>query len=79
MPAVGKVTLRKTKTQLILSDESGQTYTLPRMQDRSLLLSIDPRIDLTKPIYEQVQGLEAKDKTAAELKAKKRKHSAKAA
>ncbi len=79
MPAVGKVKLKKTKTQLILSDESGQTFTLPRMQDKSLLLSIDPRIDLTKPIYEQVQALDAKDKAVAELKAKKRKHPAKAA
>ncbi len=78
MPAVGKITIKKTKTHILLSDESGQTYTLPRVRDKSLLLSIDPRIDVTKPIYEQVQRLDASDEAAA-LKAKRRKRPAKAA
>jgi hypothetical protein len=78
MPAVGKIKIKKTKTHIFLSDESGQSYTLPRIRDKSLLASIDPRIDLTKPIYEQVQRLDASDK-AAELKAKRRKRPAKAA
>jgi len=54
MSATRKVTVRKTKRQIILSDESGKSYTLPRSIERPLLLDIDPRIDLTKPIYEQV-------------------------
>ena len=78
MPAAGKVTVKKTKTQIILSDGSGKSYTLPRSTERPLLLDIDPRIDLTKPIYEQVIKLQAKDK-AAEARAKKRKRHSKAA
>lgn len=33
---------------------------------RDVPLNIDPRIDLTKPIYEQVLALEQVDKEAAE-------------
>ena len=33
---------------------------------RDVVLNIDPRIDLTKPIYEQVLALEKADKEAAE-------------
>ena len=33
---------------------------------RDVELELDPRIDLTKPIYEQVLNLEKADKTAAE-------------
>lgn len=33
---------------------------------RDVPLNIDPRIDLTKPIYEQVLALEKADKEAAE-------------
>lgn len=49
-----------------------------KQQSRPLLLDIDPRIDLTKPIYEQVLKLNARDK-AAESRAKKRKRQASAA
>lgn len=31
---------------------------------RPLLLDLDPRIDFTKPVYEQVLKLQAKDKAA---------------
>jgi hypothetical protein len=71
MPA-GKVTVKKTKTRIILSDGSGQSYTLPRATGRPLLMDIDPRIDLTRPIYEQVQDLAARDEVAA-AKTKRRK------
>ncbi len=35
---------------------------------RDVPLDIDPRIDLTKPIYEQVLALEQADEAAAEAK-----------
>jgi hypothetical protein len=75
MPAVGKVTVKKVKGDIVVSDESGASYTFPRPTGRPLLLDIDPRIDLTKPIYEQVMKLQTKDK-AASARAKKRKRQA---
>lgn len=74
---VGKVTVKKVKGDTIVSDESGASYTFKGRGGRPRL-EIDPRIDLTKPIYEQVMKLMAKDK-AAEAKAKKRKRQASAA
>ena len=59
MPIARKITTKKTKTQIILSDKSGRSYVLPRSAGRPLLLDIDPRIDLTQPIYDQVRKLEA--------------------
>ena len=38
---------------------------------RDVQLNIDPRIDLTKPIYEQVLALQKADKEAAEAVAEK--------
>jgi len=78
MPAIGKIRVRKTKTHLIVSDESGQSYTLPRSTGRPLLLDIDPRIDLTRPIYDQVQKIAARDKSTT-TSAKRRKRHVKAA
>jgi hypothetical protein len=78
MPAAGKVTVKKTRTEIVLSDGNGHSYSLPRSTGRPLLLDIDPRIDLTKPIYEQMQEIDAKD-TAAATKIKKRKRHARAA
>ena len=78
MPASGKVTVNKTRTQIVLSNGNGRSYALPSSADRPLLLDLDPRIDLTKPIYEQIQKAEAKDRIAA-TKMKKRKRHARAA
>ena len=75
MPAIGKVTQKKVNGDIVLTDEAGQTWIWPGPPDPSLTLDIDPRIDLTKPIYEQVIKLQAKDKAAA-AKAKKRKRQA---
>ena len=75
MPAVGKVTVKKVDGVTFVSDESGQTYTIPARGDYPKL-DIDPRIDLTKPIFEQVKRLQAKDRAAA---LKKRRRKAKAA
>jgi hypothetical protein len=61
---VGKVTVRKVKGKLTVSDESGQSYTFPPKPQHPLLLDIDPRIDLTRPIYEQVIKLQARDRAA---------------
>jgi hypothetical protein len=72
MPAVGKVTVKKVKGILVYKDETGRSFSFPRTTGRSLMLDIDPRIDLTKPIYEQAMKLQAKDK-AAVSKARKRK------
>jgi hypothetical protein len=74
MPAIGKVTQKTVNGNRILTDETGQTWTLPGPSDPSLRLDIDPRIDLTKPIYEQVLKLAARDKAAAgRAKSRKRK------
>lgn len=72
MPPIGKIIQIFVDGKRVLTDESGQTWTLPGPSGRPLLLDIDPRIDLTKPIYEQVLKLEAKDKLLA-ARAKKRK------
>ena len=76
--AVGKVTVTKVGDDTVYSDENGQTFTVKASTRRPLLLDIDPRIDLTKPIYEQAMSLMAKDKAAAE-RSKKRKRQASAA
>jgi hypothetical protein len=72
MPAVGKVVQKRVNGDIVLTDEAGQTWVFPGPSDPPLLLDIDPRIDMTKPIYEQVLKLEARDKASA-AKAKKRK------
>lgn len=64
MPAVGKVTAKKVKGDIVVSDESGASYTFPGPTGRPLLLDIEPRIDLTKPIYEQALKLAAVDRAA---------------
>jgi hypothetical protein len=72
MAAVGKVTVRKTKTHIVLSDESGQSYSLPRGNGRPLLLDVDEELDLTKPIYEQVQR--GANKTKASVAKRRKRH-----
>lgn len=78
MAVVGKVTVTKVGNDTVYSDESGQSFTVKARAARPLLLDIDPRIDLTKPIYEQAMKLMAKDK-ASEERARKRKRQAPAA
>ena len=56
MPAIGKIRVRKTKTHLIVSDESGQSYTLPRSTGRPLLLDIDPRIAIEAAAVPAIYG-----------------------
>jgi len=75
MPAIGKVTQKRVNSDIVLTDEAGQTWVWPGPSDPSLRLDIDPRIDMTKPIYEQVLKLEAKDRAAA-ARAKNRKRKA---
>jgi len=72
MSAVGKVTVTRIGSDTVYTDESGQSYTI-RGRGDSPGLEIDPRIDLTKPIYEQVIRLAAKDRN------KRRKRQATAA
>jgi len=72
MQAVGKITVQRIGNDVVYSDETGQKYTI-RGRAKGHTLDIDPRIDLTRPIYEQVMKLAAKDR------AKKRKSPIKAA
>ena len=61
MPPVGKITWKKIGADLIVSDQSGRSFTLEGYgSGHGLPLDVDPRIDLTLPIYEQVQRSEAK-------------------
>ncbi len=65
MPLIGKITEKRVGDDMVYTDESGQSYTLPGYAVHTgLPPEIDPRIDLTKPIYEQVMKLAAKDKAA---------------
>jgi hypothetical protein len=66
MPATGKVTETRIGNDIVVSDESGESYVFAARSRRPLLLDIDPRIDLTKPIYEQVAELAAIDEAAEE-------------
>jgi hypothetical protein len=77
MAAVGKVTVKKVGDDVIVSDASGTSFLIKGRGDRPTL-DLDPRIDLTKPIWEQAQKLAVKDRAAA-ARAKKRKRIAKAA
>ena len=66
MPA--KKTTPKTApaAKRIVVDENGKEYVLHGFGwAKDFSLDIDPRIDLTKPIWEQVQRLERLDKRSA--------------
>ena len=66
MPLVGKITETRVGDDMVYTDESGQSYVLPGYAvKRGMGIELDPRIDLTKPIYDQVAKLDAKDKAAA--------------
>jgi len=66
MAAVGKVTKTKIGKDIVVTDEAGESYIFKSRNKRPLLLDIDPRIDLTKPIYDQVTKLAAEDQAAEE-------------
>ena len=69
MGPIGKVTETRVGDDMVYTDESGVSYTIPGYAIKTgLPIDIDPRIDLTKPIYEQVMKLQAKDKAAARRK-----------
>ena len=78
MAAIGKVTMQWSGNDRIYTDESGMSFTLPGRPEGAPTLDLDPRIDLTKPIYEQVLKLAAKDKATA-ARAEKRKRASHAA
>jgi hypothetical protein len=67
MPPVGKITVKKVGSDTVYSDEAGQSWTLPG--------PLDPPLLLTKPIYEQVIKLQARDRAAA-ARAKRRERQA---
>lgn len=78
MPAIGKVTMRKFGNDRIYTDESGRSVTLPGRPEGAPTLDLDPRIDLTKPIYEQAMKLVAKDRVVV-ARAERRKRASRAA
>ncbi len=75
MAAIGKVTMQWVGNDRVYTDESGRSVTLPGRPEGAPTLELDPRIDLTKPIYEQVLKLAAKDKAAAARTEKRRRAS----
>jgi len=72
MPVAEKITVTRSGADTVYTNESGESYTI-RGRGEGPGLEVDPRIDLTKPIYEQAIKLAAKDR------AKKRKRQATAA
>jgi hypothetical protein len=72
MTPAEKITVTKVGADTVYTNETGESYTI-RGRGEGPGLEIDPRIDLTKPIYEQVMKLAAKDR------AKRRKRPAAAA
>jgi hypothetical protein len=63
MAMIGKITETRVGDDMVYTDETGQSYTIPGYEvETGLPPEIDPRIDLTKPIYEQVMKLAVKDK-----------------
>jgi len=72
MPAIENVTVQRIGTDTVYTNERGESYTI-RGRGKGPGLEVDPRIDLTKPIYEQAVKLAARDR------AKKRKRQAAAA
>lgn len=53
MSAIEKVTVTRIGADTVYTNESGESFTI-RGRGKGLGLEVDPRIDLTKPIYEQV-------------------------
>ena len=74
MPAIGTVTETRHGEDIIVTDEAGTSYTFAVRDHRPLLLDIDPRIDLTKPIYEQVAELAAMDEVTEDNLATRSPH-----
>ena len=73
MGPVGQVSMTVTGTDLTVTDEAGNTYTMHGFgAGKGVMNDIDPRIDLTKPIYEQVFKLRKLD-AASVLKLGSRK------
>lgn len=70
MPAIGKITATRVGDDMVYTDESGASYMLPGYAvETGIELDIDPRIDLTQPIWEQVKRLDAEDRRVAEATA----------
>ncbi len=65
MLPVGKVTAKKVGEDMVFTDEAGVSFTIKGYGvETGLPEEVDPRIDLTKPMYDQVMKLDAKDKAA---------------
>lgn len=68
--------VQRGKAYFILDPDTGEWLELKGYGSMKGTLDLDPRIDLTKPIYEQVLTLERKDRAReARLKASTRKAS----
>jgi len=66
MPAKNSPSATPSKARTkIVTDDNGVSYTLHYGGGSLKHFDIDPRIDLTRPIWAQVQKLEREDKRAA--------------
>ena len=63
MPRMRKISLGHIPDDLIVRAPSGESF-LIKDRGQEPQLQMDPRIDLTKPIWEQAQRLAAKDRIA---------------
>ncbi len=65
MPPVGELKSQTLESgETLIMDESGQSWLWPApLKGPHLLDLIDPRLDLSKPIYEQVQRLANEDQS----------------
>ena len=60
MPPVGKITMMEVDGDTVVSDESGVSCTIKDTGNEPTL-EVDPRIDMTKPIWEQARRLARQD------------------
>ncbi len=65
--------IKKGDGYAVLDPETGEYLEIKGYGALKGMIEFDPRIDLTKPIYEQVLKLEKLDKAAARLKKSEKK------
>ncbi len=65
MAAVGTIIETQVGDDMVYTDETGASFILPGYAvKRGMGIELDPRIDLTQPIYEQAAKLDAEDRSA---------------
>jgi hypothetical protein len=80
MPAKSEIKVWKVGEDTFVSDELGQQYKVQGYGSmKDLPLDLDPRIDLTQPIYDQAKQLAAEDEQHEGEEAIRKNHQATAA